>query len=332
MKRLVDVDIATYTLIAVLCSASAIASIFLWETFERKDCKMPEFVNRDYACGRKHSVDKGGYISLRHVIEKYLALERDRGRVGTASVYFRDLRDGPVMGINETAAFAPASLMKLPLVFAFFHIDEDQGNGFLETKIPYTKIHDAAIPQLVQYEVPHTQLRSGELYTLRELLRNTIVYSDNDAYYTLIEFANRLHNGPLQVLETFQELGIVDPRTPDEEVVSVRSYATLFRLLYNVSYLNVAHSEEVLSWLADSVYTKGLRAGVPTSIRVAHKFGERELPDQRKLLHDCGIVFFPNNPYSLCVTVEGTSYPEMAHVIAEISRLTYEEVNSRVTW
>ncbi len=315
-----------------LCIVLAIGGAFVWETFERRDCKHSDYVNRDYACGRKHYISKGGYISLRNTISTYIAQEIEKGATQDVSVYFRDLRDGPVMGINELETFAPASLMKLPLVLAFFHIDEEHQHDLLETKIPYKKTHGAQVPNLIQNEIPHSNLIADEEYSIEELLRHTIVYSDNDAYFTLIEYANSLPDGPQQVLETFQEIGIVDPRTPEEEVVTVRSYASLFRLLYNASYLNIDNSDHVLSWLAASEFDKGISAGVPENVTVANKFGERGFENGDKLLHDCGIVYFPRNPYSLCITVRGNSYPDMARIIADISKATYEEVNSRTNF
>lgn len=297
--------------------------------YQEDKCKRERaFVNHDLACGDGPVISKTGYIATKNDIVGYVQAENAAGRLSDVSVYFRDLRSGPVLGINETADFAPASLMKLPLVFAFFDIEEAQP-GFLQTKIPFTRTHADYVPELVQTEVPRDDLVEGQSYSLEELLKDMIVYSDNDAYYVLVEYANRMPDGPPRVLATFQELGIVDPRKPDEEVVSVRSYAALYRLLYNVSYLSVENSEKLLAWMAESVYDKGLAAGVPQGVVVANKFGERDLANGTKQLHDCGIIYFPDNPYSLCIMTKGKDYGELRDVIREISKMIYEEVDSR---
>lgn len=301
----------------------------LYREFRESRCRKGlDFVNADFACERAPVITKTSYLKTRNDILTFIDAEHAEGRLADVSIYFRDLHDGPVLGVNETADFAPASLMKLPLVFAYMHMEEEHP-GFIQNKTAYKKEHGPEVPDLVQTTRPNAPLEEGVEYTLEELLKDTVIYSDNDAYYTLVEYANAMQDGPHQVLTAFQEIGIIDPRAPDEEVVSVRGYASLYRLLYNVSYLNVENSEKVLEWLADSVYDKGLEAGVPGEVRVAHKFGEREYPDGTKQLHDCGIIFFPGNPYSLCVMTKGKDYGELAAVIAQISRLLYEEVQSR---
>ncbi len=295
---------------------------------ENKCRKGLDYVNVDFVCERPPVIAKTSYLTTRNDILAYAEKEFAEGRLAEVSLYFRDLHNGPVLGINEMSDFAPASLMKLPLVFAFFHIEEENP-GFLQQKTTYKKEHVGDIPDLVQTVVSGAQLVVGQEYTIEQLLKDTLIYSDNDAYYTLVEYANAMQGGPMQVLTAFQELGIIDPRAPEEEVVSVRGYASLYRLLYNASYLNVENSEKVLEWLAASVYDKGLEAGVPDEVPVAHKFGEREYPDGTKQLHDCGIVFFPKNPYSLCIMTKGNDYEKLTAIIAEISRIIYEEVNSR---
>jgi hypothetical protein len=112
-------------------------------------------------------------------------------------------------------------------------------------------------------------------------------------------------------------------------VASVHDYASIFRSLYNVSYLNAGDSEKLLSWLARSTYRKGLVAGVPAGVPVAHKFGERYLADGSKQLHDCGIIYYPRNAYSLCVMTKGPDWQALTDIVATISRRVYAEVDSR---
>lgn len=301
----------------------------LLHEYQERHCRERlAFVNTDFVCERAPAIEKTAYLTTRNDIIAFVDEEHAAGRLSEVSVYFRDLHDGPVIGINEMADFAPASLMKLPLVFAFFHI-EGERPGFLQETTAYKKSHGAEVPKLTQAVASTAPLEEEKEYTLEELLKNTIIYSDNDAYYTLVEYANAMPDGARQVLTVFQELGIIDPRAPDEEVVSVRGYASLYRLLYNVSYLSAESSETLLSWLADSAYDAGLEAGVPSDVNVAHKFGEREYPDGTKQLHDCGIVYFPDNPYALCVMTKGGDYEELAAVIARISKIVYDEVESR---
>jgi hypothetical protein len=53
------------------------------------------------------------------------------------------------------------------------------------------------------------------------------------------------------------------------------------------------------------------------------------LPDGSKQLLDCGIIYYPNNPYILCVMTEGTEWGKMEEVISNVSKMVYEEVKAR---
>ncbi|MDP3837065.1 MAG: hypothetical protein Q8Q67_03110 [bacterium] len=46
------------------------------------------------------------------------------GKITYASVYFRDLNNGPWVGINEDEEFTPASLLKVPLMISYLKIAE----------------------------------------------------------------------------------------------------------------------------------------------------------------------------------------------------------------
>ncbi len=88
-------------------------------------------------------------------------------------------------------------------------------------------------------------------------------------------------------------------------------------------------SAKALTYLVNSEFKEGIAGGVPSEIKVAHKFGERTLSADLKHLHDCGIVYYPDNPYILCVMTRGNNYQELSNIIKTISKMTYDEVESR---
>ena len=65
------------------------------------------------------------------------------------------------------------------------------------------------------------------------------------------------------------------------------------------------------------------------NIPVAHKFGERELPNADQL-HDCGIVYVPKHPYLLCVMTRGDSLTNLTTVIAGLSEVVYNDVHTEL--
>ena len=89
-------------------------------------------------------------------------------------------------------------------------------------------------------------------------------------------------------------------------------------------------SEHALSLLAQSGYDVGIKAGVPKDVEVAHKFGERSgFEGDLKQLHDCGIIYYPENPYLLCVMTQGQNFDDLSATIGMISKMVYEEFDSR---
>ena len=280
-------------------------------------------LNAVEVCGKPDVIKKADYGVLRNTLETYLATEKTAGDIASTSVYFRDLEDGPTFGIHEDADFAPASLLKLPM--ALFYLTQAEDNpGSLNEQIAVARPtwhFDSYYPpsQTVDPTVPHS---------VEDLLAHMITYSDNDAYGVL---QTHVYETGQQgaVRQTFLELGFIDPRTINDEVMSVRQYAGIFRALYNSSFLDNTYSEKVLEWLSKSDFTQGLRGGVPSGVVIAHKFGERFEANGVKQLHDCGVVYYPGNPYLLCVMTRGTNFDVLAGVIEHISGAVYAEVDSR---
>jgi len=295
----------------------------------RSNCGTYRFIHPDFACGRQHAIAKSGYIELDEELRRLLKEKRDSGHLLRGAIYFRDLLHGPVLGIDEDSDFSPASLLKLPVALTYMTLEEERP-GILSTPLRYSResVRRFTLPD--QIEIADSGLRPEQLATIEELLHATIAQSDNLAYYVLLEhLQSAVPNGSARFLRTFRELGIIDPADFADEVVSVRGYSSLFRILHNVSFLDAEGSERVLSWLAESSFTKGIVAGVPPGTVVAHKFGERETPGGARQLHDCGIVYFPDNPYLLCVMTKGDDWDELAGVIAEVSRLVWTAVEAR---
>lgn len=309
-----------------ICLCIAIILVVISFTyFSSKKCKTSfTLINKDFACGELPVIDKKGYASLQQDLEKYIQEQKLKGNVTEVAVYFRDLVNGPLFGINEFNNFAPASLLKLPFVLTYLKEAEELGPQILSESLLYLP----TTPNFEQNVVPEENLKPGESYTIEDLLRRMISYSDNNASNLLA--AHLESTGRENIIgETLLELGILAPDDPFDRVVSVRRYGSIFRGLYNVSLLNTENSNKVLQWLSDSKFTDGLVVGVPSSVKIAHKFGERLLEDGTRQFHDCGIVYYPENPYLACIMTHGNEYVNLQKTIQEISKMIYEEVDSR---
>lgn len=280
-------------------------------------------LNPDVVCGKPDAIKKSGYIKTQEEISTFIEEERALGHVKNVSVYFRDLVNGPVFGIDETADFTSASLLKLPLAL-FYMILAEKNPELLNQKLSFSSNKET----FTQTYAPSETIVVNQPYTVYELLGHMLVYSDNNAYELLSAHMYASDQASL-IKEAYLEMGLISDVGRYSEDITVRRYGSMFRGLYNASYFRPELSNKILEWLIQSEFNLGLVGGVPEGVKVAHKFGERTFPDGLKQLHDCGIVYFPDNPYLLCVMTRGEDYKELTTMISTISRKVYEEVDSR---
>ena len=290
-----------------------------------------EYINPLLDCEQARETAENRELKpFRSHIEHFIENELNKKWADRVSVYFRDLNNGPWFAIGDTQNFYPASLLKVPVMIAVLKQAETHPE-LLKKKIPYT---DKKV-QAYQNEIPK-KLAFGRSYTVEELLRQMIVYSDNVPTYLLDNFVdiNILHR-------TYIDLGIYDPyreanrsfpvfASPSYNI-SVETYASFFRVLFNASYLSKQMSEKALALLTECAFKDGLVAGVPPHIKVAHKYGNHESGEnlERKQLHDCGIVYYPDHPYLLCIMTSGNSYDKLDDAIVDISHMIYKEIEAQ---
>jgi len=252
----------------------------------------------------------------------------DKNKDVNISVYFRNLNNGPWFGINAGDKFAPASLLKVPIMIAFLK-EAESNPSILDKTILYQKRpEDNLVSQNTLINKP---LELGKSYSVRELIKSMIIDSNNDALYLLGDVISTD-----KVNQVYKDLDITVPdiRGPDDDI-SVKDYASFFRILYNASYLEKKTSDNALEILSESDFHDGLEAGVPSNIEVAHKFGERQIINKdgstTKQLHDCGIIYYEKYPYLLCVMTKGdTTTPTiLSGIIGNISKIIYSEISQK---
>jgi len=261
------------------------------------------------------------FSELESLGAKISSIANNRIKEGSAkeiSVYYRDLGNGHWTGLNEDEKFFPASLLKVPIMMAYFKKAESD-SGFLN-EIVY--IAPTAEIQNNEFGIP-SKIKTSQSYTFRDLINYMIIDSDNVAKDILL---SSVDNNILT--EIFADLGIDNPESVRENEsygISARKYSLLFRSLYNATMLNREMSEKTLEILSKSKFTAGLTADLPGSIIVAHKYGSHLSPPIGSELHDCGIVY-SKNPYFLCVMTKGNDQTKLSSVISEISSTVYKEV------
>lgn len=252
--------------------------------------------------------------SIETQVATYIERQKSAGRMTAASVYYRDLNSGPWALVSGDLRSAPASLLKVPLAMSIYRRAQDDPS-FLAKKIDTPREDQNAD---VHFKPPRFA-EPGAQYAIEELVGLSIRDSDNNATAALI---GQLRDEELR--SAYADLGIEVPAdNPGNYTISVRTYASFFRILFNASYLSRGLSERLLAHLAMSDFNDGLRPGVPGNVQIAHKFGEHRIDDSHVQLHDCGIVYDPQKPYLLCVMTQGTNYVDLAASIREISTIVW---------
>jgi len=252
-------------------------------------------------------------------IEQLIENKKQQGIVSHVSVYYRDLNNGPWMGIEEKEPFFPASLLKVPIMM--YYVRESERDLSLFQSVVTISAPEKEDNE--QFYTPEKTVDYGVPYTVQELVERMIIYSDNRAVAVL---TSMMPNNTLA--DMFSHLYVEPFTNPQDYQMNVKEYAGFFRVLFNASFLNNEHSEQALNLLTHTTFNKGLVAKLPTDVLVAHKFGEYWLEgsDERQL-HDCGIVYEPNSPYMICIMTRGKNMDLMAETIAEISKLVYDQVH-----
>jgi len=260
-------------------------------------------------------------IHFKYKINDYVKQQMACGRVRNISVYFRDLSDGPWFAINEDVQYNPASMMKVPVMIAWLKRAEKDPKVMKRTFI-YDGKQDMSAPQTIK---PAKTLTPGVAYTVDELLRYMLNYSDNNATALLYNALS-----PEELNDVLDSMDVENNPNVETNSTTVHGYSGFFRILYNAAYLNREMSEKALKLLSLQDFPQGIAARVPSGTVVAAKFGEftNVAPGEDKQLHEFGIVYHPKGPYILGIMTRGSDLAIQTEVIREISARVYAEVDA----
>ena len=270
------------------------------------------------------SSDDGPLSKIIETIDQDAHALEDKLVVEKISIYYRDLKKGAWYGYNEHEEFAPASLLKVPLMLAYYKLAEKQP-GLLEEIIAYDDTYPLPDQNIGMDYMPQRFIEKGNEYTVNQLLEYMIVYSDNNAKNLLY-----LHLNENQLDDVYLDLGmksLLRATDPTVDALSTQDNATAYRILYNATYLTPADSRRAIKLLLGDTFADGVVAGLPKGVKFAGKYGERSFADVRQL-HDCGIVYYPDHPYILCIMTRGSDYDVLSNALKTISADVYRAVDA----
>ena len=147
-----------------------------------------QFINPLLECDSSLGEKNIKLRNMEYLIKTYIDQVVRSGKVDTVAVYFRDLNNGPWMGINEDDEFAGASLLKLPLAMAVYKKSESN-IGLLGTMVAYKEDKNSNNTQTFDLDM---KLKLGKKYTLEELIERMLVNSDNEAKLLVEKFITGL--------------------------------------------------------------------------------------------------------------------------------------------
>ncbi|MBP9822116.1 MAG: serine hydrolase [Candidatus Pacebacteria bacterium] len=223
------------------------------------------------------------------------------------SLYFEFLNTGANISLNKNLRMWPASLPKVPVAIIIMRKIED-GDLSLSTKI---RIKDS---DLNKNSGDLYKNGSGTEYTVEELLRHLLVYSDNTADIALLRQITKEEEEDFIMETGLEEL------FSKEGGISAKEYSRVLRSLYESSYLEPKNSEKILDLMSQSAFTDFMSRGIPRGIRFARKWG---IDFDRKTYLEAGIVYLPDRPYMVVAIISGVGIDSARDFFYSVSSSAY---------
>lgn len=218
---------------------------------------------------------------------------------GTYGFYYIRLSDGYSFGLGESTKMNAASLMKLPVMVAYYQAYE-------KGEIDAEEIYVLQNVDKVKGSGSLINKPAGTKTTFRELINLMGKESDNTAMKIV---STKL--GDTKINDVIKLAGMINTDYTKWETTP-EDISELLKKIYKEEIVNSKSKEELLSNITETVYEDLIPKGINEDVRVAHKFG-REI----HILHDAGIIY-SSNPYVLTVMSKGVIDDEAWEFIPEI--------------
>jgi len=239
-------------------------------------------------------------------------------------VFMVDLDSGVYVDINGSTTFSAASMIKFPILVAFFQ-DVDAGKIRLDEMLSMDQSVVATGSGEMQYKPV------GSQFTALEVASKMSIISDNTATNMLI---NRL-GGAAALNQRFRTWGLtateIRNSLPDLEGTnssSPRDLANLMTLVSQGNLLSLRSRDRLMDIMRRTVRDNLLPSGLGEEASIAHKTG-----DIGSMLGDVGLVDMPNGKRYIAVVMvkRPNNDPKAAQLITAISRTAYQQWNQPQT-
>lgn len=265
------------------------------------------------------------FTDIRSSIRNYIRQQKT-----SIGLYFEYLPTGLSIGVNDTVQFYRASLVKLPVVMQAYKLVE-QGRIDKTEKLNITE-HDIDKTYGDLWKQNRTEI------SFEEAVKLSLTISDNTAFRVINhrvdqEVSDAGGEVESAIADVYRYLDIPLNNDAASLLISPKNYSSILKSLYFSAYLSYQSSSELLDILSKSEYTNWLPAPIPDDIVVAHKTGVSDLSSdavshQLLVYTDCGIVYYPDRPYLLCIMVNSDDNEESLKHIRALSLMIYDFIDS----
>ncbi|OGC32970.1 hypothetical protein A2311_05440 [candidate division WOR-1 bacterium RIFOXYB2_FULL_48_7] len=238
-------------------------------------------------------------------------------KVGVA---FIDLKTGDILQVNGSMEFPAASVAKVPVMAAAYHLVELKQLNLAE-KLKLRKEDKVGGSGYLQWMKP------GTVMSLKDLIGLMIMRSDNTATKMLVDRiglgninqylqANDIKNTVLN-----DHTMLVEPPSNNNNRTCPLDMAYLTLKIQESYGFDKDSSQEMLYFMKNQRYRWGIWRGVPPGTIVADKTG-----NLTGILNDVGVVYTKAGNYVLAIFTR--NFPkkrEGRKIINDVSRLVYEE-------
>lgn len=229
-------------------------------------------------------------------------------------IYFEYLPTGSSIGVNDQMEVEIGSLGKVPAVMAVYK-NIEEGKLTLDTQLTLKEQDlDKQFGTLWQKGV-------GTKLSVADAIHLALIDSDNTAINAILDKINQETQDAV-----FDELDLPKETDGLYPIMSPKSYASVFRNLYLSSYLMDQHSNDILELLTKTNFTDKIPAGLPLSVKTAHKIGVFAQSNGNNIYNDCGIIYVPERPYILCIMASADENTARTEMIA-YSKMVYSYVS-----
>ncbi|MBX7051097.1 MAG: class A beta-lactamase-related serine hydrolase [Flavobacteriales bacterium] len=258
-----------------------------------------------------------GYANLKSLIQRSIDTFYRAGIASNISYYFREFDHGAWTSVNPEMEYHPGSMMKLPILITYLKQSESAPD-VLDRMV----LNNVPVNQVPPQNVQSKQIELGKSYSIRELLRYMISYSDNLATMLLLKNVDQeLYK------DMYKELHMEVPDLMDFNfTLSTIEYSYFLSAVFNGSYFNEENSEYAMELLSTSDFKNGMVAGLPPGMPIVHKFGEWSDGKSASQFHEAGVIYFGDKAYMIIIMTDGDDNRKLPPVIADLTRKTVKYI------